>query len=226
MACLSVLVSVVLGAVSGHPTVGCRCVPDQWEGILASTDREFDLTGGQAGSMDNNLYVSYDFRSKRFAMTDLKTGNKAIADYRKGYKYVIRHETCQAIRTAEDMRQMCLPEHAEFMGEFSFGTDIPVDLWQFTGPYNVSMKTTVVQQNCVPLTEEVYMTKGAYASLTSSTYLDVTLGIKDESVFEPPFNCAVDAQHGPMANHIKRKRAGGAWSLLGKLNHNSMYTSN
>ena len=47
------------------------------------------------------------------------------------------------------------------MGEHRLGTDIPVDLWQFNGPFNVSMKTTVIQKNCVPVTEEVYMAKGS-----------------------------------------------------------------
>ena len=41
------------------------------------------------------------------------------------------------------------------------GTEVPVDLWQFNGPFNVSMKTTVIQKNCVPITEEVYMAKGS-----------------------------------------------------------------
>lgn len=61
----------------------CKCVPDQWEGVLASNEREFDLKAGRQGSMDNDLYVSYDYANKRFSMTDLKTGNKAIADYSK-----------------------------------------------------------------------------------------------------------------------------------------------
>ena len=66
----------------------CKCVPDQWEGVLASTEREFDLKGGRQGAMDNDLYVSYDYRNKRFSMTDLKTGNKAIADYHKASSYI------------------------------------------------------------------------------------------------------------------------------------------
>ena len=79
---------LLLGAVSSasvHPKGGkhsCQCVPDQWQGVLASVDREFDLRGGRTGSMENQLYVSYDFKNKMFAMTDLKTGNRAIADYR------------------------------------------------------------------------------------------------------------------------------------------------
>ncbi len=82
---LTLYMSLVLSASVKHqPGDGqCQCVPDQWEGILASLEREFDLKGGRTGATENNLYVSYDYANKRFAMTDLKTGNKAIADYNK-----------------------------------------------------------------------------------------------------------------------------------------------
>lgn len=56
---------------------------------------------------------------------------------------------------------MYVSADAEHLGEFRLGTEVPVDLWQFSGPYNVSMKTTVIQANCVPVTEEVYMAKGS-----------------------------------------------------------------
>lgn len=55
-----------------------------------------------------------------------------------------------------------ISEHATHEGEFRLGAvDVPVDVWQFNGPFNVSMKTTVIQKNCVPVTEEVYMAKGS-----------------------------------------------------------------
>ena len=55
----------------------------------------------------------------------------------------------------------CFSEQAEYLGEFLLGADEAVDLWQFSGPYNITMKTTVIQKNCVPVTEEVYMSKGS-----------------------------------------------------------------
>ena len=61
----------------------CRCVPDQWEGILSSTDRDFDLYGGRTMSTDDKLFVSYDYKNKLFSITDVDSGNRAIADYAK-----------------------------------------------------------------------------------------------------------------------------------------------
>ena len=77
------LVVVILADISYGTTLkrDCQCVPDQWQGILASVDREFDLTGGRTGSSQNYLYITYDYLNKKFAMTDLNTGNRAIADY-------------------------------------------------------------------------------------------------------------------------------------------------
>jgi hypothetical protein len=223
--CLTVCISVSLSASVNRPLHSqCICVPDQWQGILASSEREFDLKGGRTGAMDNSLYVSYDFANKRFAMTDLKTNNKAIADYNKGYKYVIRNGHCEGIPTEEQMRQMCLPENADYLGEFRLGTDVPVDLWQFNGPFNVSMKTTVIQKNCIPVTEEVYMSKGSFVSIQSSLYLDVNIGLKEESVFVPPIDCVLNTFRNPHAaprRQEKSKRVGssgrheeGPWSLM------------
>ena len=80
-----ILVAIVIIHVSLGARVkrNCQCVPDQWQGILASVDREFDLTGGRTGSSENYLYITYDYVNKKFSMTDLNTGNRAIADYTK-----------------------------------------------------------------------------------------------------------------------------------------------
>ena len=79
---LALLTLSIASGTSVHDR-NCHCVPDQWQGILASTDREFDLTGGRTGASQTFLYITYDFVNKKFAMTDLNTGNRAIADYTK-----------------------------------------------------------------------------------------------------------------------------------------------
>ena len=86
-----VALAVSLGAISNdldsgsRPLEGpsrCRCAPDQWQGLLVSTDREYDLKGGQTGTANNKLSVHYDYKNKKFAMTDLNTGSRALADYK------------------------------------------------------------------------------------------------------------------------------------------------
>ncbi len=80
-----IIIAVILTDISSGVSLhrNCRCVPDQWQGVLASVDREFDLTGGRTGSMENDLFITYDYENKKFAMTDLNSGNRAIADYNK-----------------------------------------------------------------------------------------------------------------------------------------------
>ena len=82
--CLSTMVALFLGPLGIYGwTTQCRCVPEQWEGILSSTEREFDMVGGRTMSTDNKLFVSYDYKNKLFAITDADSGNRAIADYAK-----------------------------------------------------------------------------------------------------------------------------------------------
>ena len=59
----------------------CRCVPNQWRGALASTEREFDLKGGRSNLANSEVMVFYDYERKRFAMVDPVTGARVIADY-------------------------------------------------------------------------------------------------------------------------------------------------
>jgi hypothetical protein len=184
---------------------------------------------GHVESLESSASVHYDFINKRFAMTDLATGRKAVANYLKGYKYVEDTNGCFAIRLEDAMTRMCLPDETEYIGDFVLGTDIPVGIWQFTSPFNLSTRTTVLKKNCVPISEEIYMTKNGYASLTSSLYVDVRLGISDERVFEAPADCTklsvseLHHQHQEPTSHQEttRKRSSGSFtqSILRQMSH-------
>ena len=63
------------------PTKDCRCAPDQWEGLLSSFDREFDLHGGRSAVSDSQIHMHYDYENRLFAMIDASTGSRALADY-------------------------------------------------------------------------------------------------------------------------------------------------
>ncbi|KAI0233853.1 hypothetical protein LSAT2_015941, partial [Lamellibrachia satsuma] len=97
-----------------------------------------------------------------------------------------------------------LADDATYMGIRVLGANIPVVNWQFTGPFNISLKTTVVQKNCVPLSEEIYMAKEGLVSLTTSMYLDVALAIENPSVFDPPPSCLYEGKQ----SHVKRAAFG------------------
>lgn len=205
----------------------CRCVPDQWEGIMSSIDREFDLLGGHSRQSHNDMFIHYDYTRKLFAMRDVTTGNSAIADYERGYKYVIRQDGCHAMHTGETMTKMCLPDDALFIGQHTLGDGLPVEMWAFTGPFNASMRTTVTL-DCIPITEETSNIKKEYASITSSMYLDVNLGIQDAEVFAPPKDCfhypEPSRAHGGPNNAYAKRMSGGPKSFLQAL-HQRLHTT-
>ena len=78
---LSVIYYDVVGAVVMTSPTTCRCAPDQWEGILHSIEHEYDLEEGAMTSVENSISLAYDYTNRRFAMTDLETGSRVIADY-------------------------------------------------------------------------------------------------------------------------------------------------
>jgi len=61
----------------------CVCVPDQWEGTIMSTEREFQMAGGgQVAKGESSVTIHYDFDGQRLATTDVATGMKSIEDYK------------------------------------------------------------------------------------------------------------------------------------------------
>jgi hypothetical protein len=52
-------------------------------------------------------------------------------------------------------------EAADFLGPYTLGTTVPVDMWEFHGPFNTSMRTAVLHDDCVPVSEEISMNRGS-----------------------------------------------------------------
>ena len=69
----------------------CRCVPDQWEGVLKSVEREFDLVDGQSLQSVTSVRIHYDYTNKKFASEDLVTGRLSLADYKTVFRSSISH---------------------------------------------------------------------------------------------------------------------------------------
>jgi len=61
--------------------VDCRCVPDQWEGVMTTTEHEFDLHDGHHVETGSHVRVYYDYASRKFATRDLITGRRSVVDY-------------------------------------------------------------------------------------------------------------------------------------------------
>jgi len=59
----------------------CRCVPDQWEGVMTTSEHEFDLHDGRHRETGSHVRVYYDYANRKFATRDLITGRRSVADY-------------------------------------------------------------------------------------------------------------------------------------------------
>jgi len=81
MQAIAVAESVQPNLPTAQPS--CRCVPNQWEGILTSIEREFDTNKGGSVVMENRIKIHYDFLHKRFTMTDLTNLRRVVADFNR-----------------------------------------------------------------------------------------------------------------------------------------------
>jgi len=174
----------------------CRCAPDQWEGTLNTVEREFDWAARGALDRETNTRVHYDYVHRLFATVEVETGVKSVVDHRKGLRYVIEKDgTCHVTANNQAMVRMCLPETAYVVNEYQIGPSTPVKVWQATLLGNVTMRTTVMTKQCMPLSEETFMEDNEYASLTSSMYVNITFGIRTPGVFAPPKGCIKRHEH-------------------------------
>jgi len=175
----------------------CRCAPNQWEAMLNTVDREIDWTEGAMMQRESMTRVHYDYNNRLFATVELDSGIKSIVDYNKGVKYSINiginaqdvSGECQTSPVHSAMVRMCLPDNARMLNEFRAGVDVPVSDWLVNLPGNGTLRTTVLKKYCMPLTEETYMATSDYVSMVSSMYVNVSFGIRDPSVFQPPEDC-------------------------------------
>jgi len=47
------------------------------------------------------------------------------------------------------------PENIEKLGSTQIGGQLPVTIWQFTAPGNVTIRTIVTTSNCLPISEDI-----------------------------------------------------------------------
>lgn len=191
------------GVVEESTDVGCRCAADQWEGVLRSVDRAFyvegltmdpDLEGPgggrlRAAEMETNTAMHYDYSNGLFASHDYDTGANTIIDYNIGVQYVVEGRKCRVRPASKVMNRMCVPEVAQFDGEFRLRSNERVAMWKAVGPNNATLHAIVSLERCLPVSEETLSLEHDYALLTSSRYVDVQVGISDRRVFDVPEQC-------------------------------------
>ncbi|KAK3738470.1 hypothetical protein RRG08_034760 [Elysia crispata] len=181
------------------------CTPDQWEG----TQPEF---AGYAGYIHHGLIteyndVAYDFKGKRSAIFlryvngDIEAKIKIVVRYEDnegGMLYVDNYAkgSCWKKRLEREFRKACIPKDAKSYGEYYLGIDggYKVASYKIRGERMNSILTvqSVEDNVCAPIGEISMGRAGHYDILRNVGFVNITPGIKNETVFDVPKDCTED----------------------------------
>ncbi|XP_055876459.1 ependymin-related protein 1-like isoform X2 [Biomphalaria glabrata] len=197
---MAAISAVLLALFSLVALSSACCTPDQWEGVESSI-------GGWAGRRRSGLlkefvFASYDYTNKRSA---------AFLDYANGeyfnrFQIVVRYEgevgnlyivdlkrnKCWLKTLKRPFRQACIPEKAKSVGDYYLGLKggFKVSGYAIEGErINAFISVQNVSGSCIPVSEAVYgkLTKVEFVQTVG--FVNLTPGIKNETVFDVPAQC-------------------------------------
>ncbi|CAG5127806.1 unnamed protein product [Candidula unifasciata] len=190
------LVSSLMGLCSA-----C-CTPAQWEGQLSA------IAGRAEGARHEVILefgeVSYDATNNRSVIVLSFKGGK-IDDTMKiltrydnsssGKQYVLDFKTgkCNILELRTPFRRLCIPAEAKRIGNFTLGLSPALKGTAFAaGGKDVNVFVTVQEldnDTCVPVSESLYGRFGKADVVETIAFINITPGIKNETVFDVPAQC-------------------------------------
>ncbi|RUS87258.1 hypothetical protein EGW08_005010 [Elysia chlorotica] len=182
------------------------CTPEQWEG-------EQTLFSGYTGFFQRGLIkefndVAYDYSNKRSAVFlryingDIEAKIKIVVRYDDnddaGMLYVDNYNRgkCWKKRLDREFRKCCIPKDAKRLGEYSMG---------LKGKYNATSYEikgkrmnfiltvqTLGEGVCAPIGQLAAGRVGHFDVVRNVGFINITPGIKNETVFDVPWDCKDD----------------------------------
>ncbi|XP_064595285.1 uncharacterized protein LOC135461927 [Liolophura sinensis] len=190
------LLSAVLAVALGQ-TKFC-CTPDQWEGYLGEIAGS--VVSGTTHLITGNISISYDYTNTKMATSSyLVIDGKnqdvtVIMDYQKKMMYTIIGTQCTTSQLTGDMMKLCVPDNAMPSGKFTYGAgSTTLDAMAYlvpAGPDSTVYVTTTVGNPCVPIGEVLYGTPNKIPTVQTMGYYNISPGIKDPQIFNPPSSCS------------------------------------
>lgn len=156
---------------------------------MTTTEHEFDFHDGRHSETGSHVRLYYDYANRKFASRDLVSGRRSVDDFAAGISFSIDGSQCRSIHITRQMPRMCFPENVEKIGSTQIGGQLPVSIWQYAELGNVTIRTIVTTESCVPISEDVLVNEKDYVSVTSTLYSDVTLNVVDDEAFQTPSHC-------------------------------------
>ncbi|XP_077984308.1 ependymin-related protein 1-like [Glandiceps talaboti] len=195
-----------------YATASICCPPvEQYECRMNLRGGIYHSTTQSAELMNANLSLHADITNNKAAFEETVqtsgtvTHVKSITDFNQGVQYmIIDGTTCIKLpieTTLEDIA--CIPDGAELLGTYDYamgklnGSEYKYTVKQLGQTQTYVMTVT---EDCIPLALQVVGgdEAGTYQYTTGGTYVNITQGIKDPSVFDVPSICSHKAAVSPL----------------------------
>lgn len=184
-------VLVVLAGVA-LTAEGC-CTPDQWEGFVGEVvgvarKRSFRPPSITALGMQ----LSYDATNSKIESTAYVRDKqiKHIVDFPDKKLYVVMDDRCKEFNFTRPFKKFCT-EGANKTGSMYYGVGdgaLQADNY-FGTTRNFVASATVTQDGCVPIGEVGWGKMRRDYVIFTVGYVNITSGIADPSIFNPPSSC-------------------------------------
>lgn len=188
------------------------CTPDQWEGSDGSV-------GGyvhhrRPGMIFEKNYLAYDAKNGRKAAFITYVNNDKMSKFQivlrhdndEGKIYVLRlsDDKCWIKKMKKPFRKACIPDDAKKTNDYYMGLKGAGGL--LVSGYEVKVKDMTVflsvyklADKIIPVGETIFGKFMDTAFVHTIGYMDITAGIKNETVFDVPKQCD---EHNPEMEEI------------------------
>ncbi|XP_077987115.1 ependymin-related protein 1-like [Glandiceps talaboti] len=195
---------LLLLCLVSYSTAYVCCPPKQWESLLFQAGGYY-LTSGQLGMIDIASAVHSDLKSQLVAAEQrVRQGGvtvdvKIIQDFGEHIQYAIQDGLCSKTALPGAMEDTaCIPDDAENLGNLNYGLDsLDGTVYRVKRDYpeantSVSADISMTPKECIPIGENMVQNTPDIHLIVNVIYANVTLGIKDPSVFDVPEICKQD----------------------------------
>lgn len=200
---LVIFIALIGAAVAAAPKP-C-CTPKQWEGVIELAEAK--MIGRGKAAMNTSVIVvasiSYDYTNGRIRIDEdvYITGSSSkrtitiIGDFKKAKKvYSIFGGKCHTFSTTSAFPQACIPNNSTFLMGGVLGGTLHYNTFAFIRKDgSLGAILDVSSNNCIPIAalafEKAKINSKLYSEYFTAIIKNVTAGIKNKSVFNPPKLC-------------------------------------
>ncbi|XP_052067340.1 uncharacterized protein LOC127706722 [Mytilus californianus] len=180
-------------------SVLCCCFPKQWEGWTYQTSSH-TLNNGSVIYEEESSSLSVDY-NKGFAYynqtTDTNSGQTKqiiLQDFNKNKEYVIQNNKCTTLNYTTSVELACIPMGSKILSRSYVGagmTKLNATLYKYMDITGTRFYFEVVDDGCIPLMTDTASPNwlGEGSKKTTVTYMGISKGIQNPSVFNVPAIC-------------------------------------